>query len=1830
MAGFEPARAQLAQAGAARDAAQADAKRAAERAAALRKGADPALAQRAQEDANAKNAAAQRASEAAVNALGQFAVFTDPRQNVAHLPDRSPFALLPVRVETRFVSAPAGVLATGAQLWVRIYPDDCSVDAFETDLSTTELANAKRYWQAMWRAGGIEDDERAAWRALVAAHGSGRAAYIADTYQPVNLAAKPAKAKASDEILVIPAQTPLAAAEATATAAYWQAAWLAGDDAGALQTARTALEAATTAARAAELIAGYVPYNLRDVPAKPLTKADVALSVAFVVFPPDPPTKQSSWSQAPRVNHLADRFIVLGYSGGVKTLEAIGGVVSLPLYVGPDPSVDPKADPTGAIHPDGADLFFPDELKWLVDFDTAVEAGMGLKIDLDASQARDGFDRLLVIGVQVSASDADGTAALTDLLRHHHLGRTGLSLIPQGTPAHNTTGKGTGYTHLDDADQSFDDRKHAPLFTLTADALRKRDGQWVAEALGVDPALFQTVHASDGADQTDAQAMQRVMWPATLGYWMDKLLAPVFGDDAVENTRWFFTTYVRGRGAVPALRIGGQPYGILPTTAFSRIRWLQPQPRIRGDDPRTIYLERLFAIVRAVGADWEQLRQNVSYVGKPGDAHQTLLDVVGLHPDSVEFHARYAETLKQLFNQMNLYGQGDAFQQAVLGLQLEVPAIQLLQRLGYAGSAIPDVVQKFFFKDARQIANVVDDRPLSETDPIRAYTDDARNYIRWLIDAAKTSLDALNQEQGFTADKTPETLLYLYLRHALMMGYYDSSYKLHRTAAFLSPAALQAMKPEPAFVHVADGTASESRFAALYKTEPRITAQPSLLVSDYITANLALLLETRELMEQLDALALLADASTARLERAFAEHIDTCTYRYDAWLLAFVTLQLETMRSARDATGAQGQPASGVYLGAYAWLEDLRPSKARLDPVRLPADQAAVFAGAAPLRRDPTNGGYVHAPSLTHAKTAAVLRSGYLANATPANPDTMSVNLSSDRVRIALSLLEGIRNGQSLGALLGYRFERGLHDDHALVEVDKFIYPLRKAFPLAADAITTTATPPDVPIEAIEARNVMDGLKLIERVRAGGTAAYPFGIASLPAASGLEAAAIDAEVGTMLDAYDAIADLALAEGVHQAVQGNFERIAATLDAYTSGHFPPEPDVVQTPPSGAALTHRVAVHFTAGLGAPPNATPRATAEPALDAWLESLLPPLASITCTVRWADPVTAAPRSRTVSLDDLKVRPLDVLDLVKPDDVQAMNELDDRVLRFVITDLALRPDAVLHVEYMTAAAGTLSVFEATALVRTAKAIVARSRPLRATDAMLHGDAAPEHDDAVSVDRGRIAAPKGALDTLHTDCTDYLAVLNPLLADPVANRAAIVSGIDDFLDGAVALLERGARFNLPQSGWGFALAWKQSAYAGLVARIRALVARWDAKLADFDARIAAYDALPAGAADTLRFVALRNAEVLVTTTIDPLPPLPATMRAALDPKRAAFAARRAQFAAAADAGVNVFATALANAEAIATADLDPQPLEVTDLADSAIVIAQDLAEAIAVHAAEIDKRRTAAQAQLDAHDAAASASARADALTAAAKALFGDDFRIYPEFTPTAAQADAWDGAYTASTGGALTAYLTGTLHVDSPVDEWLHGVARIRPNMRSWEQALLLAGALGRPEPVLTPVQFPFDAAAPWLALEYPPDYVLDGDRLLYTAQYPAAFDKTKPQCGILLDEWTEVIPSATRDTGITFNFQRPDNEPPQSILLVTPAAASGTWQWDDLVGALNETLDLAKLRAVEPVHVDATAYARLLPATVLAVTTYGISITTALAAANGVFRRLEVTPHA
>src|SRR5205807_3399794 len=153
------------------------------------------------------------------------------------------FVLFPVRIETRFRKTTPQrqpeIAAASLQheLLVRIYPDDCSIDTFEPLLSQSELINIKTYWMNIWRAGGVENDQRGAWDRLVAAHGSGRAGWLAGNFQPLNIAAQPNKTKSTDEILVIPTDTPMSSPEASAISDYWQIVWLADGDSGKLDAA---------------------------------------------------------------------------------------------------------------------------------------------------------------------------------------------------------------------------------------------------------------------------------------------------------------------------------------------------------------------------------------------------------------------------------------------------------------------------------------------------------------------------------------------------------------------------------------------------------------------------------------------------------------------------------------------------------------------------------------------------------------------------------------------------------------------------------------------------------------------------------------------------------------------------------------------------------------------------------------------------------------------------------------------------------------------------------------------------------------------------------------------------------------------------------------------------------------------------------------------------------------------------------------------------------------------------------------------------------------------------------------------------------------------------------------------------------------------------------------------------------------------------------------------------------------------------------------------------------------------------------------------------------
>ena len=77
--------------------------------------------------------------------------------------DPVPLALLPVRLETRYVGPPDAP----TELRVRVYPDQVHVDAHQPALTDGEVESAKTYWRHRWGDGpDAAERQAAAWTEL--------------------------------------------------------------------------------------------------------------------------------------------------------------------------------------------------------------------------------------------------------------------------------------------------------------------------------------------------------------------------------------------------------------------------------------------------------------------------------------------------------------------------------------------------------------------------------------------------------------------------------------------------------------------------------------------------------------------------------------------------------------------------------------------------------------------------------------------------------------------------------------------------------------------------------------------------------------------------------------------------------------------------------------------------------------------------------------------------------------------------------------------------------------------------------------------------------------------------------------------------------------------------------------------------------------------------------------------------------------------------------------------------------------------------------------------------------------------------------------------------------------------------------------------------------------------------------------------------------------------------------------------------------------------------------------------------------------------------------
>lgn len=1177
-----------------------------------------------------------------------------------------------------------------------------------------------------------------------------------------------------DQVMVNGHHPELTPAELAAGNAYWLELWQAGNPPPQPDAAKApwrGLAARYGGPRATWIVAQTTPVNLAQRPVAPTPAGQQPVPPPE---PPSPSTSSDSWHHPATAALLPASWTVVLDSGG-QTASFTGAPITPDLALSLSPA-DPSLTDG---FPDGLPVDAP--MRWLVDFDAALAAGMALRIPLTPAQRQAGFDRVLVYGL---SNQGDDTARVTALLDAHHYS-DGLTLLPQGAPTNNTPDAASAYRRDDPGAAISYAVELGPVLTGQSDA----DGPVMASLLGLPVATFDHVRYADGHDQRDSADMLTALWPATLGYFLRQMGDGTLSDGQIERARQWCIAHVRPRGPLPAIATGKIPYGILPATATAL--WAPA-----GEDPVE---SAVLQMVRRLLPTWSASTQAAPHLGAtPGDPDADLAHVLGMDASSMSFRGRHVLGDQVLWNLMGFLALpadigGQWWDQHLL------PGRTQLDTLGYTAWD-PRLIHVGLTPDDFPVSSpTVIAGPLSETDPLPANAalgGHQVNYITWLRQAAIADIRANN----YPGPAVPDTLLYKILRQSMLLDYVT----LAQNAQIATGELALAQTYEQELVGVAAErqvlAAAEPRAQAAADALPQVTpwevlARPVSVTQPMSWAEYLVALHPspgsgfERLAELRAAMDHLATLPTAELDRLLTETLDTCSHRLDVWATALATARLTAQRTT-GGDGPDGKSASaGLRAGAYAFVENLRPAAPRqpvTEPVAglvadLDARRLGLFPKAPrpqpPLAAPADNGGFILAPSQAQAATAAVLRSAYLSHQGGAEEGLLALDLSSERVRRARYILDGVRQGQPLGALLGYQLERGMHD----AALDPYIQPLRDRFPIATGKLTP-ASPTD---ETPGASDVVDALAL-DRARADGALAPGADWGPGLPGPGSERDRLLALFAALDDTVDAISDLGVAETVYQTMRGNPDRAGGTLDGLSQAQHLPDPQVVLTPRGGTDHTQRV---ITLIAGAPAcaaawaaiPATPRSLAEPWLDAWLSALLPDPAAIQATVTYTSG-QAAPVTAAVHLSDLAVGPLDVLAMSRVTAQAQRSELDARIIYNAVpvgaTDVTI--------DYPQAP-GTVGFADLLVLARLLDDLLAGARALAAGDL-----APPEASVAPGIDiaelNGRATATRTAINALVTNLAS--AAAGTLTAD--AARDAITGAALYGLAGAIPPSRRGS------------------------------------------------------------------------------------------------------------------------------------------------------------------------------------------------------------------------------------------------------------------------------------------------------------------------------------------------------------------------------------------------------------------------------------------------------
>ncbi|TDD38645.1 hypothetical protein E1287_05015, partial [Actinomadura sp. KC06] len=706
---------------------------------------------------------------------------------------------------------------------------------------------------------------------------------------------------------------------------------------------------------------------------------------------PAPEIRPDGERRPPRVTTLPDHWRFIGLTGGAvvvdTTAERVPDVLPLSLLA-------PDAEPR----------------HWAVDFEAAVRAGMATMLDLPDGVEH--LDELIAVGVR-QEEPGPAAARLADLLLGHAY-NSGLAFLPAGTPTNNTPQTRSAWSSRPDVPPPVPDDPALEPGTAAAA---------LAAALGLPDGRF--LGLCDGADDVSDRAiagMCRIGWgglaqgfcrAATTRFDLATLEPDVPGSDPDTGSlpdprpwrelREHLAGFVRSRGPLPTIRVGRQPYGVLPVAGLDEWR---PDDQAEDAGTEELIVEWLLRLRHhwraALAPRW------IPRVGEGRTADRAAVDILSRLPVATDMLIRRVHTGRTTMEAADRMAPGPVLSVGGVppesGLRWQVPTDVTTD---LARDPETDVTRIDYDRFRQQIApDPEGHRALFEIS--RQRVADALALVR-----EELTLDEylarwpMSPSGEILVEQRPETIFDMVGSPDLLPAVLiTDNWSQLPVDTFDDPVAMALALPG-----VVD------RWVQLRM--PDVGGTPDLVAGAHQTAREAARLAPT-IIEALDAL---TKVPLDDLGPLLMEVLDVFSHRLDAWITSLAAKRLAAVPSGE-----------GVRIGGYGWVEDLRPSDEPTVTVDLPDGEPVALS---------LQDGYIHAPSLHHAATAAVLRSGFLAHQ---GDQTLAVDLTSRRARTARWLLRGVRNGQNLGTLLGYRFERALHD----AELDDLIPGFRRRFPAPA------------------------------------------------------------------------------------------------------------------------------------------------------------------------------------------------------------------------------------------------------------------------------------------------------------------------------------------------------------------------------------------------------------------------------------------------------------------------------------------------------------------------------------------------------------------------------------------------------------------------------------------------------------------------------------------------------------------------------------------------------------------------------------------------------------